>query len=91
MDNPRIQLYQSLLKHEDPEVRKHFGSISAKDFESRILNDNQYQKDLFDDLQSIGIVTDENQFRQQYIDPPKAGKIVTGPPLKTGKARKRIF
>ncbi len=67
MENPRKKLYSSLVASADPDVKKHFSQWSADEFDKKLAEDKEFQKDLFLDLRDIGIAKDEATFAKQYL------------------------
>jgi len=67
MENPRKKLYSSLVTSADPDVKKHFSQWSADEFDKKLAEDKEFQKDLFLDLRDIGMAKDEATFAKQYL------------------------
>jgi hypothetical protein len=70
MENPRKKLYSSLVASADPDVKKHFSQWSADEFDKKLSEDEEFQKDLFLDLRDIGMAKDEATFAKQYLAQP---------------------
>lgn len=70
MENPRKKLYSSLVTSADPDVKKHFSQWSADEFDKKLAEDKEFQKDLFLDLRDIGMAKDEATFAKQYFGQP---------------------
>lgn len=70
MENPRKKLYSSLVASADPDVKKHFSQWSADEFDKKLSEDEEFQKDLFLDLRDIGMAKDEAAFAKQYLAQP---------------------
>ena len=67
MDNPRKKLYNSLVTSKDLDVKKHFSQWSEDEFDKKLSEDKEFQKDLFLDLKDIGLAKDEAAFAKDYF------------------------
>jgi hypothetical protein len=72
MDNPRKKLYNSLISSNDPDVKEHFSQWSEDEFDKKLSDDKNFQKDLFLDLKDIGLAKDEATFTKDYLSKPVA-------------------
>jgi hypothetical protein len=79
MENPRKKLYSSLVASADPDVKKHFSQWSADEFDKKLSEDKEFQKDLFLDLRDIGIAKDEATFAKQYLEQPAPAPAAAAP------------